>query len=483
VASAVNAARLRKIKHIVVLMMENRSFDHMLGYLQLKGMDDVDGLAGAKDNPGPGGKPYSVFEFPADQTAFHPPGKPFDKGLDPCHAPDCVKEQLSNGNRGFVKNFVVKKKPPAQFRNLPMGYFSDVHLPVYDHLARTYCVCDHWHSSIPGDTWPNRLYALAGKTAKPVAQELSIFANLFGSGLLRKVAHLPIYEVKAFTRQLGDGQWRWYSHDPATLRAADGRYRDFTHLGKGNFSFFNRREFSLALEQAEGLFTGGSFLDDVAHNQLRDVSWIDPNFIDVRVVDQSSNDDHPPSDITNGQLLVLDLYEALLRSRDWDDTLLVITYDEHGGFYDHVAPPKVNDGSGFPTYGVRVPAIVVGPRVQDKPCHDLFDHTSLIKTILLRFAKDPDKAIANMPKRIAAARDLSACLLDQPKKRDAPDFGPIREQLQQRRARAQSERMKALADAPPPPEGDASEHLTEFELEYAQFALAMRQSGLRPGHP
>jgi phospholipase C len=481
-ANAVNATRLKQIKHIVVLMMENRSFDHMLGYLQLKGMD-VDGLSGAKPNPGPRGKPWPVFRLPDDQTAFHPPGKPFDKGLDPCHAPDCVTEQLSNGNTGFVKNFVAKKKPPAQFRNLPMGYFDEVHLPVYDHLAHTYCVCDHWHSSIPGDTWPNRLFALAGKTAQSVAHELSIFSDLFHSDFLHKVSRVPIYEVEAFTRQLEDRQWRWYSHDPATLRAADKRYRDFTHIGKGNFSFFNKRELSLSPEEVEGLFAGGSFFDDIARNQLRDVSWIDPNFIDVRVADQSSNDDHPPSDITDGQLLVLDLYEGLSRSRDWDDTLLVITYDEHGGFYDHVPPPKVNDGSGFPTYGVRVPAIAVGPRVQDTPCHDLFDHTSLIKTILLRFAKNPDEAIKAMPKRIANARDLSAVLLDKPKPRQLPNLDDIRQKLQERRARAHGERMKALADAPPPKEGDASAFLTEFEVEFAKFALAMRRSGLRPGHP
>ncbi|HEX6701519.1 MAG TPA: alkaline phosphatase family protein [Gaiellaceae bacterium] len=479
-ANAAAPDRLAKIKHIVVLMMENRSFDHMLGYLGLDGVD-VEGLQNAGTNDDADGNTYAVHEFSEDQTAFHLPGNPFDKTLDPCHGPDCVAEQMAGGTMsGFVKNFVSEKNPPAEFFDLPMGHFSDKHVPVYDHLARTYSVCDHWHSSIPGDTWPNRLYSLAGEKSLPVARKLSIFADIVGTKLFDKFKNTPIFEVEAFTRQLRNEQWRWYSHDPATLRAADGRYRDFTRVGRGNFAYFDKREIGLDLSLAEALFVGGSFLDDVTNRKLRDVSWIDPNFIDLRVGDQSSNDDHPPADITDGQILVLNLYEALLRYAEWNDTLLVITYDEHGGFYDHVAPPAVDDGSGFPTYGVRVPAIAIGPRVQAQPCHELFDHTSLIKTILLRFADDPDKALNNMPPRVRNANDLSVLLLDQPQKRQIPDLGAIRGSLAQRRAQAHAVRADALAKGAPPQ--DAST-FSEFEQEFAKFAIAMRKAGLRPGHP
>ena len=90
-----------------------------------------------------------------------------------------------------------------------------------------------------------------------------------------------------------------------------------------------------ALEAA--IVTHDSFLDDAAKGELRDVSWIDPNFIDLSVLDPNSNDDHPPSDVKAGQALVLELYEALANSPNWEDTVLVIVYDEHGGFYDHVS--------------------------------------------------------------------------------------------------------------------------------------------------
>ena len=146
--------------------MENRSFDHMLGYLQMAGMD-VNGMTGAETNPDDTGKPVKVFEFPPDFTAFHKPGEPLDESLDPCHDPDDVAEQIANRNTGFVQNFIAKKNPPPEHRRLPMG-------------------------------------------------------------------------TSAFTGHLDDTQWRWYSHDPATLpvslrgsvlAAQDIRGFETNHLG------------------------------------------------------------------------------------------------------------------------------------------------------------------------------------------------------------------------------------------------------------
>lgn len=128
---------LAKIKHIVVLMMENRSFDQMLGYLQQAGMPEVEGLTGLERNFDDEGNEYKVFEFAEDETAFHAPGKPLDKSLDPGHSPRSVAQQLSEDNGGFVKNFIAEKKPPEQWRRLPMGYYTAKHLPVYDFLARS----------------------------------------------------------------------------------------------------------------------------------------------------------------------------------------------------------------------------------------------------------------------------------------------------------------------------------------------------------
>jgi phospholipase C len=484
--------RLKQIKHIVVLMMENRSFDHVLGYLKTDGMPEANGLTGDESNDDDRGQPITVFPFPEGETAFHLPGKPFDESLDPQHGPKSVAEQLAGDNGGFVKNFIREKKPPEQWRSLPMGHYTAKHLPVYDFLARQFCVCDSWHSSIPGDTWPNRLYALAATHAAPVGHKLRplerIFRYLGGVPTLRKIENAPIFEVEAFTRQLADEQWRWYSHDPATLRGADKRYRDFRHPDRKNFAYFNRKEISLAMRAAEAAVElQDSFLDDATkegEHGLRQVSWIDPNFVDLRVTDTTSNDDHPPSDVKAGQQLVLDLYHALANSPDWNDTLLVVTYDEHGGFYDHVPPPPVDDGSGFPTYGVRVPALVIGPRVRKFVCHELFDHTSLMKSILLRFASDPDAAIKRMGVRVERAQHLGVCLDDTPRT-DIGDHQYLLTELDEWRTQARDARRAKEAGTPSrEPDGAGwNWQPTQLQREFWAFAVAMRDRGLPPGQP
>jgi phospholipase C len=477
--------RLGAVKHIVVLMMENRSFDHMLGYLKLDGMPEVDGLTGEETNLDADGNPYRVFEFPPGETAFHKPGEPYDQSLDPCHGDACVREQVAGGNAGFVRNFIAQRKPPPQWRGLPMGHYSAEHLPVYDHLARTYCVCDAWHSSIPGDTWPNRLYSIAGRQAPRVeAQKLSLLQHIVGSSAWNTIKNAPIFDVPAFTRQLADDQWRWYSHDPATLRCADGHYRNFAGPQHANFGYFDRKAISTLTDIAEMPLVGhDSFLDDAAKGQLRDVSWIDPNFIDLHIMDPVSNDDHPPGDVLAGQALVLDVYEALVNSPAWQDTLLVVVYDEHGGFYDHVTPPPVDDGSGYPTYGLRVPALVVGPRVHQGVSHQFFDHTALIKTILLRFAAHSDAAIRQMGARVIDSPHLGLLLDDEPRA-DTPDRGDLHGRLDDWRNTARAQRRAQPAAPSHAPDGAGHPLvLNEFQSDFARFALAMRHAGLPGGTP
>jgi len=484
-SAAGDLGALQQIKHIVVLMMENRSFDHMLGYLTLDGMPEVNGLKGDESNPDVDGTVHPAWEFGDDQTAFHIPGTPeADKSLDPCHSPRCVAVQLGGGNAGFVKNFVTEKNPPAAWRKLPMGHYTGDHLPVYDHLARQFCVCDAWHSSIPGDTWPNRLYSLTGTAAPSVASQHPLFKELVDGVGAAALDNVPLYDLAAFTRQLADGQWRWYSHDPATLRAADATYRDPTDFKTDNFSYFDRTTISLATQGLEGLLVGqDSFLDDAANGTLRSVSWIDPNFIDLHILDPGSNDDHPPGDVLAGQALVLDVYEALVNSPGWADTVLVIVYDEHGGFYDHVAPPPVNDGSGFPTYGLRVPALVVGPRVTQGVSHQLFDHTALIKTILLRFAAKSDAAIRAMGARVVNSPHLGLLLEDQPRSQ-TPDRGDLHTRLDEWRAAARAQRRSQTATPSVAPDGAGHPlSLNEFQADFARFGIAMRHAGLPGGTP
>jgi phospholipase C len=477
--------RLMQIKHIVVLMMENRSFDHLLGYLGLDGgIPGLEGLQNAQPNYDTEGTPYPATRFGRNKSAFHLPGKQYDRRLDPCHAPDCVREQLEEfyGSKpgGFIKNFITKNNPPAGWRELPVSYYDQECLPVYDFLARQYCVCDAWHSSIPGDTWPNRLYALAGCTGPKV--HFGLLERVYGL-ITGKRPSIPIYEVEAFTRQLNDPQWRWYAHDPATLRAADKLYRNFTKR-RQNFAYFDRKKLD-ATELVESPFVAhDSFLDDAAKDQLRQVSWIDPNFVDLHILHAVSNDDHPPADILAGQELVIEVYHALVNTSDWNDTLLVVCYDEHGGLYDHVSPPPVHDGSGYSTYGVRVPAILVGPRVKQGVHHQLLDHTALIKTILTCFAANPAQALAKMPKRVQDSPHLGGALLDEPRA-GLPSHGYLFAEIDNWRNEARAQRRASNPEAASEAGDGAGQPLipNEFQAEFATLAGLLRKKGLPAGQP
>ncbi len=503
-----DAQRLRTLKHIVVVMMENRSFDHMLGYLTQEGMVDVDGLLGNEVNLDSDGKERRVHAFDAEAHKVQRRGEALVKALDPDHSPTGVRMQLGKGygqtlNGGFVKSFEKSRKPPEDLRDVPMGYYTSKDVPVYDHFARQYCVCDRWYAAVPGDTWPNRLYAVAGEQGENVLKKSKLLEQF---GPLKKLRNFPLFDVDAFTQQLNRKQWRWYSHDPATLRAADATYRNPTNLMPDNFAFFDRRKVSALTHLLERpISRAASFLDDVSRGEHLQVSWIDPNFVDTSVLETASNDDHPPSDIRAGQAFVFDVYDALLHSDDWEDTLLVVTYDEHGGFYDHVTPPALpaDDpvAGRYRTYGVRVPALFVGPRVQRMVLHEpatlpdrdereqpQWDHTALIKTILYAFASNPRAAVRKMPPRVHHAPHLGSILLDAPRD-DVDDPRNARDLMDRWRAEARRRRLARRLDEPPikageevrSPAPDGAGHdvvLTEFQVDWQRTADALR-TGLR----
>jgi phospholipase C len=408
-----------------------------------------------------------------------------------------------------VRSFIESRKEKVEkdLWMVPMGYYTSKDVPVYDHLARQYAVCDRWYASIPGDTWPNRLYAVAGKEGRNVLKTDKFLNKITDLPPLRRLRGLPIFDVPAFTRQLKRGQWRWYSHDPGSLRAIDSAYRDPDNLMRDNFAFFDRRKVSLFTEILDMPIVGaGSFLDDVASGDLPQVAWIDPNFVDLNVLETSSNDDHPPSDIRAGQAFVFDVYDALLHSKDWKDTMLVITYDEHGGFYDHVTPPLLpkEDESRFKTYGVRVPAIVVGPRVRRGVLHEpqrlsdveeereqpQWDHTAISKTILLAFADNPEAAIRKMPSRVQRAPNLGEVLLAR-RRKDIDDPRNARNLMDQWREEARRRRLARPPDELLPgdrrrrgsprsvaPDGAGQPViLTDFQAEWQKAADVFRRLG------
>ena len=372
---------LANIDHVVVVMMENRSFDHLLGYLGHE-RPDVEGLQEADpDHPTKtntfAGAVHSPFRL--DDTRFE---------VSPCHDYDCVAVQIdgidgSPPMGGFVAEFAKtagefeeRYSRAIEIRDI-MGYHDAGQVPVYDALAREFLVCDHWFCSHPGGTFPNRFYATTGRLNRDAG----------GQPELHNADPLQPSVSKSIFDHLSDRgvSWRYFEHGYGFLRLFD-RYRfDDTSL--------------VGIDDPErGFFAGARA------GTLPSVTYIDPDFIEV----PPGNDDHAPADIGAGQHLIGRIVNALMEGPQWSKTLLVVTYDEHGGFYDHVEPPAAVPVSGVGRYGVRVPTLVVSPWVdRGAVAKEVFDHTSIIKTICRRFlsTSPPD-----MGERVANAGDLSQVL-------------------------------------------------------------------------
>ena len=426
-------------------MLENRSFDHMLGYLTLEaGRPDVDGLKASMANMYRG-KRYKVRRL--KRTAL-------TKDEDPPHSGASIAQQVSGNMSGFVSNF-ARERPRAKLVDIPMGYYNGSDLSVYDHLSREFCVCDRWFCSVPGATWPNRLYAACGQAAGT-----------------KDGKRVPVYDLPSFVRHLETNKvrWRWYAHDVGTLRFIDGRFR-LGYLDK--FAYFDRRS----------LLAPRNFLDDAKDGRLPAVSWIDPNFVDVSFIGPAgSNDDHPPSDIKAGQELVLKTYTALVNSPNWKKTMLIVTYDEHGGFFDHVRPPAAHDDRpAFRTYGVRVPALVVSPFTERASVSNVtYDHTSIIKTILLRFCRKNGR-IPDMGARVQNANHLGATLrLTQP--RPPTPLGAFRDTVDHITAwRADVFRSRVLMEPLTTPADPTN--LTDLQEQVLAAKKRIRADGLPEGQP
>jgi len=391
--AAADALRER-IQHIVVLMMENRSFDHMVGYLSLTGgRDDVDGLRSDHAN---------VWEGQRYPT-FHLGRRAYADWEGPDHGGEGVATQIAGGTmNGFVKNYVETRDEshgPALIEAehvLVMGHYEAEDVPTYDHLAEHFLLCERWFSSVPGATWPNRLYAMCGESG-------GRFDNKKVLGRL----DWPLYLQPSFPRHLDDWgvDWRWYHAqpqdlEPPSLQLADARYM-LPWWAEDHFALF---------EDTESISGQSSFLADCRDGTLAPVSWIDPNFGIHKK--GTTNDDHPPADIANGQALVRKVGNAVMDSKCWESTLLVVVYDEHGGFYDHVAPPPAPDDRARMrrSYGVRVPAFVVCPYVEPSAVSGFrFDHTSIIRTVLERFCPK-GKTRPSMGARADTANHLGALL-------------------------------------------------------------------------
>jgi phospholipase C len=358
------------IKHLVVLMMENRSFDHMLGFLDPES-DAIDDLSGLEFNLDHAGN-VVVVNTGAKHVGPADPGHHFaDVNEQLFETPDPQPgDEATMG--GFVANY--GKQPgvkPGRARDV-MKCFAPEDIPVLATLAREFALCDAWFSSVPGPTLPNRAFAHCGSSN--------------GSVDMNPLAYMRLPTVYE----------RLFEHDVASkVYAYDGN--------------------TLAISFPALLMAGtrwlGSFEDfkkDVKNGTLPPYCFIEPRYNDyfdeARQKAYFSSDQHPPHDVRHGEKLIAEVYETLRKSDLWEDSLFVITYDEHGGFYDHVVPPPTvaplkhgeersdaMTGFDFTRLGVRVPTVLVSPFIEPGTVvKDVFDHTSLIATALKLFAEDAD---------------------------------------------------------------------------------------------
>jgi len=388
---------LANVDHIVVLTMENRSFDHMLGYLSIprdldrggRGRADVDGLTGHEHNT-LDGTAWPSFPLQSGDTVFAP---------DPPHGYEPVSRAVGNGLMdGFVREYAEERGSLVAPRI--MGYHTAVNVPVYDAMARDFAIGHRWFAAHPGPTFCNRFYELTG--------HLNIdpdgFWEFDNSSSIR-----PAFTPTIFDHLTAAGvSWRYFEQGYCFLRL-------FEH------HTFDQQNINSFDDPVSG------FLHLASTGSLPSVSFIDPHYIELP---PGANDDGPPADIRAGQDLVRRVVEAVVTSPQWRTTMLIVVYDEHGGFFDHVPPPPAVPVTpeSLGSYGLRVPAFVVSPWVAPGSVfghdatthtpHDLhFDHTSILKTITRRFLG------ANPPRmgmRYAMANDLSAVL------RSTPRPGPFR---------------------------------------------------------
>jgi phospholipase C len=419
-------AGLESIDHVILLMLENRSFDHLLGYLYPRSAT-FDGLDGTESNRDPAGTAVCVYRItPEKGNAYYYPlanpaegfvatnGQLFSSATAPADG--------KAANDGFVTSFARELAHPAHPLDPKlvgaepssiMGMYSPETLPVLCGLAKGFAVCDRWFASVPTQTFPNRAFAVAGTSL----------------GYTDNSAHgVPAFNTPSVFGKLADaGQtWKIYGYSKLPLTAND--FPDTVYPGP-------------RCTVESGFDT---FQSDAANGQLAAFSYIEPEWAtypssttppsttqaDNEHNFQVENDQHPISNLAVGEKLIYDVYAALSSNQAvWEKSLLIITYDEHGGNYDHVppetgaTPPDDIIGASrfdFTRFGVRVPAVIVSPLI---PAGTVFrapagsppyDHTSIIATLRARFNLGP------LGKRDAIAPHLGPVLTLSEPRRDDP---------------------------------------------------------------
>lgn len=346
------------IKHVILLLLENRSFDQMLGcfkgtYAELEGVDP---------------KAPAVNTDNAGNSFFQKETKQQQMELDPQHELEHVLVQLENNNFGFVRDFTTAY-PNSSFndRQQIMGYYPLMFLDALHRLARDFTICDHWFSSLPGPTWPNRFFALSGTSSGRVKMPEG-FSHPDLADLIFEQHQTTIFDRLNETNR----SWHVYFYDfPSSLILTHQRRR--SNLAR----YFDINQFFKDARKDAASFP--------------DFAFVEPKYFGV-----DQNDDHPPHNVMKGEKLIADVYNAI-RSNEglWKSALLVVLFDEHGGFFDHVPPPPAvppdehQEEYTFDRLGVRVPAVLVSPWVSKRVEDTQFDHTSLLKYLSNKWNLEP----------------------------------------------------------------------------------------------
>lgn len=429
-------ANLHKIEHIVVLMLENRSFDNMLGWLGTSngGKQKVNGVAGKKltnpippyverpkgitsvsvgketvmTNPSPDpGEEYphvntQLYGHILPEQNMYPPFNQEPYNLPP------VKDLPSKAPmNGFITDYINMfasirgRLPTYEEYKVVMNCFDEEMVPVLSTLAREYAVFDAWFSSVPSHTLCNRSFMHAATSHGYVIN--SPFYHWLMHGTQTIYNRIEDKKDRAIT-------WKVY-YDKLDLVSLTGlQHPALWHDYASNFQYMD------------------DFKNDAKNGRLPSYSFIDPRlFVD-------HNDQHPPigptllekSSVLAGEWLIHDVYSALREGAAWDKTLLIITYDEHGGCYDHVPPPaavppdprrpKGQMDFRFDRLGIRVPMVMVSPYIErGTVISDVHDHTSILKLVEDRWDLEPltdrDKKAADFSHVLNREwpRELSEC--------------------------------------------------------------------------
>ncbi len=361
VPAAASATKRSPIDHVLILMQENRSFDSYFARLHFEGPH-----AGAEQRHASNPNPINPEASPI--KAFHQTA--YCAVADLNHSWTGTHNSL-NGDEmdGFTAANAVPADPTG---SRAMGFYDINDLPFYYSLYSAFSMGDRYFASVPGPTFPNREYLLAGTSFGHIRNDLPA-AGLPGRSIFNELDEAGV-------------SWKIYFSDlPAGFLFAYVRAHAAGHV--------------VPISQ---------YFVDAAAGRLPQVAFLDPMFGGSKNVE---TDEHPPANIQVGQQFVAGVVNALFKSPNWPSSALFLTYDEHGGYFDHVSPPSAvaPDGiapmlgpgdtvAGFDRYGVRVPSVVVSPFA--KPhfvSHDVFDHTSILRFVEKRFG------LAALSRRDAAA--------------------------------------------------------------------------------